>query len=206
MKTTTYGFAALVALALAGAAHGGGGRGGSRRRWRSRRLPLRPRPRRRRLRWLRRWMPARRRSGTRSTCRSPRHRRRRRLTWAALAALFGARRCCRCSSCRISAPLRRYGRQPRPSACARLGVAHQPGRRAPHRRAPGRRGGHQRRQRTALHAPGAAARGGRSAPGRRAVCEVVPQLQQAYEDIGYPNRYFNDRLVDVIDQLLATRR
>ena len=33
---------------------------------------------------------------------------------------------------------------------------------------------------------------------------LYPQLQQAYEDIGYPNRYFNDRLVDVIDQLLAT--
>jgi Protein of unknown function (DUF3014) len=33
---------------------------------------------------------------------------------------------------------------------------------------------------------------------------LYPQLQQAYEDIGYPNRYFNDRLVEVIDQLLAT--
>ncbi len=31
-----------------------------------------------------------------------------------------------------------------------------------------------------------------------------PVLQQAYVDIGYPNRYFNDRLVEVIDQLLAT--
>jgi hypothetical protein len=31
-----------------------------------------------------------------------------------------------------------------------------------------------------------------------------PQFQKAYEDLGYPNRYFNDRLVEVIDQLLAT--
>lgn len=31
-----------------------------------------------------------------------------------------------------------------------------------------------------------------------------PLLQQAYVDIGFPNRYFNDRLVEVIDQLLAT--
>lgn len=33
---------------------------------------------------------------------------------------------------------------------------------------------------------------------------LYPLLQKAYEDIGYPRRYFNDRLVDVIDQLLAT--
>jgi len=33
---------------------------------------------------------------------------------------------------------------------------------------------------------------------------LYPLLQQAYEDIGYPKRYFNDRLVEVIDQLLAT--
>jgi len=33
---------------------------------------------------------------------------------------------------------------------------------------------------------------------------LYPLLQQAYADIGYPKRYFNDRLVDVIDQLLAT--
>lgn len=31
-----------------------------------------------------------------------------------------------------------------------------------------------------------------------------PQFQQAYEELGYPGRYFNDRLVEVIDQLLAT--
>jgi hypothetical protein len=29
-------------------------------------------------------------------------------------------------------------------------------------------------------------------------------FQQAYEDLGYPGRYFNDRLVRVIDHLLAT--
>lgn len=33
---------------------------------------------------------------------------------------------------------------------------------------------------------------------------LYPLLQQAYEDIGYPKRYFNDRLVDVIDLLIAT--
>lgn len=31
-----------------------------------------------------------------------------------------------------------------------------------------------------------------------------PLFQQAYEDMGYPDRYFNDRLVEVIDHLLAT--
>jgi hypothetical protein len=34
--------------------------------------------------------------------------------------------------------------------------------------------------------------------------QLYPLLQQAYEDIGYPKRYFNDRLVEVIDLLLAT--
>jgi hypothetical protein len=33
---------------------------------------------------------------------------------------------------------------------------------------------------------------------------LYPLIQQAYEDIGFPNRYFNDRLVEVIDVLLAT--
>jgi hypothetical protein len=33
---------------------------------------------------------------------------------------------------------------------------------------------------------------------------IYPQLQAAYEDIGYPGRYFNDRVVAVIDHLLAT--
>src|SRR4029453_11559109 len=31
-----------------------------------------------------------------------------------------------------------------------------------------------------------------------------PAFQRAYRDLGYPNGYFNDRLVDVIDHLLAT--
>ena len=31
-----------------------------------------------------------------------------------------------------------------------------------------------------------------------------PLFQQAYEELGYPNRYFNDRLVEVIDHLLET--
>jgi hypothetical protein len=33
---------------------------------------------------------------------------------------------------------------------------------------------------------------------------MYPLLQQAYEDLGYPHRYFNDRLIAVIDLLLAT--
>ena len=42
---------------------------------------------------------------------------------------------------------------------------------------------------------------------RQAVATYVrmyPLFQQAYEDLGYPKRYFNDRLVEVIDLLLAT--
>lgn len=31
-----------------------------------------------------------------------------------------------------------------------------------------------------------------------------PLLQRAYEELGYPGRYFNDRVVEVIDQLRAT--
>lgn len=31
-----------------------------------------------------------------------------------------------------------------------------------------------------------------------------PLIQQAYEELGYPGKYFNDRLVEVIDHLLAT--
>ena len=37
-----------------------------------------------------------------------------------------------------------------------------------------------------------------------AYARLYPVFQQAYEDIGFPKRYFNDRLVAVIDQLLAT--
>ena len=33
---------------------------------------------------------------------------------------------------------------------------------------------------------------------------LYPQFQRAYEDLGYPGRYFNDRVVEVIDNLLAT--
>jgi hypothetical protein len=33
---------------------------------------------------------------------------------------------------------------------------------------------------------------------------LYPQFQKAYEDLGFPGRYFNDRLVEVIDHLLAT--
>ena len=31
-----------------------------------------------------------------------------------------------------------------------------------------------------------------------------PLFQQAYEELGYPDKYFNDRLIDVIDHLLDT--
>lgn len=33
---------------------------------------------------------------------------------------------------------------------------------------------------------------------------LYPKFQKAYTDLGYPHGYFNDRLVDVIDHLLAT--
>jgi hypothetical protein len=33
---------------------------------------------------------------------------------------------------------------------------------------------------------------------------LYPTLQKSYEELGFPGRYFNDRLVEVIDQLLAT--
>jgi hypothetical protein len=31
---------------------------------------------------------------------------------------------------------------------------------------------------------------------------LYPLFQQAYEDLGYPGQYFNDRLVEVIDDML----
>ena len=37
-----------------------------------------------------------------------------------------------------------------------------------------------------------------------AYVQLYPSLQRAYEELGYPKRYFNDRFVDVIDVLLAT--
>jgi hypothetical protein len=33
---------------------------------------------------------------------------------------------------------------------------------------------------------------------------LYPQLQKAYEDLGYPRGYFNDRVVEVLDLLIAT--
>jgi hypothetical protein len=36
--------------------------------------------------------------------------------------------------------------------------------------------------------------------------QYYPLFQRAYEDLGYPKGYFNDRLVEVIDHLLATPR
>jgi len=33
---------------------------------------------------------------------------------------------------------------------------------------------------------------------------LYPLLQRAYEDMGYPGKYLNDRVVEVIDNLLAT--
>jgi hypothetical protein len=37
-----------------------------------------------------------------------------------------------------------------------------------------------------------------------AYAQVYPLLQQDYEQLGYPGRYFNDRVVQVIDHLLST--
>jgi Protein of unknown function (DUF3014) len=37
-----------------------------------------------------------------------------------------------------------------------------------------------------------------------AYVHLYPLFQHAYQDLGYPNGYFNDRLVQVIDTLLAT--
>jgi len=37
-----------------------------------------------------------------------------------------------------------------------------------------------------------------------AYSRLYPQFQQAYEELGFPGRYFNDRVVAVIDLLLAT--
>ncbi|MFO1220076.1 MAG: DUF3014 domain-containing protein [Burkholderiaceae bacterium] len=34
--------------------------------------------------------------------------------------------------------------------------------------------------------------------------QMYPRLQKVYEELGYPGKYFNDRVVDVIDHLLAT--
>jgi hypothetical protein len=33
--------------------------------------------------------------------------------------------------------------------------------------------------------------------------QFYPLFQQAYEELGYPNGYFNDRLIEVIDHLIA---
>jgi len=33
--------------------------------------------------------------------------------------------------------------------------------------------------------------------------DLYPDIQHAYEALGYPNGYFNDRLVDVLDQLIS---
>ncbi|MEO8022716.1 DUF3014 domain-containing protein [Polaromonas sp.] len=38
----------------------------------------------------------------------------------------------------------------------------------------------------------------------RLYARLYPLFQQAYEELGFPGRYFNDRLVSVIDLLLAT--
>jgi hypothetical protein len=43
-------------------------------------------------------------------------------------------------------------------------------------------------------------------PARAAVeiyAQAYPLFQQAYEQLGYPGKYFNDRLVEAIDDLLA---
>ena len=35
---------------------------------------------------------------------------------------------------------------------------------------------------------------------------LYPLFQQAYEDLGYPGKYFNDRLVEVIDSCCRPRK
>ena len=42
------------------------------------------------------------------------------------------------------------------------------------------------------------------AAGRLADAKNYPLFQQAYQELGYPGGYFNDRLVDAIDNALAT--
>ena len=32
---------------------------------------------------------------------------------------------------------------------------------------------------------------------------LYPLFQKSYEELGYPNKYFNDRVIEVIDNLLA---
>lgn len=41
-------------------------------------------------------------------------------------------------------------------------------------------------------------------PGVQLYVTLYPLFQQAYEELGYPQAYFNDRLIQVIDTLLAT--
>lgn len=41
------------------------------------------------------------------------------------------------------------------------------------------------------------------AAGAKVYARLYPLFQQAYEELGYPGQYFNDRLVAVIDHLLA---
>jgi len=38
----------------------------------------------------------------------------------------------------------------------------------------------------------------------RAYTAIYPQLQQAYVDLGFPEGYFNDRFIGVLDQLIVT--
>ena len=40
----------------------------------------------------------------------------------------------------------------------------------------------------------------------RLYIRFYPLFQQAYVDLGYPDRYFNDRLVAIIDHLLSAPR
>jgi len=37
---------------------------------------------------------------------------------------------------------------------------------------------------------------------RNAYFKLYSLFQQSYEDLGYPGQYFNDRLVEVIDDML----
>jgi hypothetical protein len=55
------------------------------------------------------------------------------------------------------------------------------------------------------YAPLVRAAGGTDVKALAVVYErLYPLFQQAYEDLGYPGKYFNDRLVEAIDNLLQT--
>ena len=104
----------------------------------------------------------------------------------------------------LSAQGRRDGRQPVAPACGAAALAGQPDARALRRRRDGRPPVIAPDNGAALRAVRAVRRIGRHARAVALYARLYPLFQQAYEELGYPGRYFNDRLVEVIDDLLAT--